>query len=132
MAVVTEASRRGAADLDRALVERWLHHRNDTSALQALTRKGYVVDTMEIAAPWARLAGIFDADRGALIAVPHARAATCHLSHSYRDGACLYFTFAATPPRRRDRVDVRRACGTPASVPCWPAAATSPTTTASA
>ena len=22
----------------------------------------------------------------------------CHLSHSYSDGACLYFTFAATPP----------------------------------
>ena len=30
--------------------------------------------------------------------MPHARAATCHLSHSYLDGACLYFTFAATPP----------------------------------
>eukprot|EP01041_Mallomonas_annulata_P031467 gene31467-53779_t len=33
-----------------------------------------------------------------MLAVPHARAATCHLSHSYPDGACLYFTFAATPP----------------------------------
>ena len=33
-----------------------------------------------------------------MLAVPHARAATCHLSHSYLDGACLYFTFAATPP----------------------------------
>jgi len=33
------------------------------------------------------------------LAVSHARAATCHLSHSYLDGACLYFTFAATPPR---------------------------------
>jgi alkyldihydroxyacetonephosphate synthase len=33
-----------------------------------------------------------------MLAVPHARAATCHLSHSYADGACLYFTFAATPP----------------------------------
>ena len=33
-----------------------------------------------------------------MMAVPHARAATCHLSHSYADGACLYFTFAATPP----------------------------------
>ena len=32
------------------------------------------------------------------MAVPHARAASCHLSHSYPDGACLYFTFAATPP----------------------------------
>lgn len=34
----------------------------------------------------------------AILAVPHARSATCHLSHSYLDGACLYFTFAATPP----------------------------------
>jgi len=33
-----------------------------------------------------------------MLAVDHARAATCHLSHSYPDGACLYFTFAATPP----------------------------------
>ena len=24
--------------------------------------------------------------------------ASAHLSHSYLDGACLYFTFAATPP----------------------------------
>ena len=53
---------------------------------------------MEIAAPWSRLAELFDAVRAALLAVPHASVATCHLSHSYPDGACLYFTFAATPP----------------------------------
>ena len=87
-----------AETLSRDLVERWMHHRNDTSALQALTRKGFVVDTMEIAGPWAALPRIFDDVRAAMLAVPHARAATCHLSHSYIDGACLYFTFAATPP----------------------------------
>ena len=88
-----------AADtLSTDLVERWMHHRNDTSALQTLTRKGFVVDTMEIAGPWAALPRIFDDVRAAMLAVPHARAATCHLSHSYIDGACLYFTFAATPP----------------------------------
>ena len=27
-----------------------------------------------------------------------ASVASCHLSHSYLDGACLYFTFAAKPP----------------------------------
>jgi alkyldihydroxyacetonephosphate synthase len=75
-----------------------MHHRNDTSALQALTHKGFVVDTLEIAAPWAVLDTVFDGVRAAMMAVPHARAATCHLSHSYADGACLYFTFAATPP----------------------------------
>lgn len=80
------------------LVDGWLGHRNDTSALQALTRRGYVVDTMEIAALWSRLEDVFERARGALRAVPHCVAATCHLSHSYADGACLYFTFAATPP----------------------------------
>jgi alkyldihydroxyacetonephosphate synthase len=97
MAVVGEECV-AARPLDTALVERWMQHRNDTSALQALTTKGFVVDTMEIAAPWAALPAIFDATRAALLAVPHTRAATCHLSHSYTDGACLYFTFAATPP----------------------------------
>jgi alkyldihydroxyacetonephosphate synthase len=87
-----------AEELGPERVERWLHHRNDTSALQGLTKKGFVVDTLEIAAPWSSLGTIFDAVRAAMLAVPHARAATCHLSHSYLDGACLYFTFAATPP----------------------------------
>jgi alkyldihydroxyacetonephosphate synthase len=88
----------GAEQLDTALVDAWMSHRNDTSALQGLTRKGFVVDTMEIAAPWSRLDTLFHDVRSAMMAVPHARAATCHLSHSYQDGACLYFTFAATPP----------------------------------
>jgi alkyldihydroxyacetonephosphate synthase len=80
------------------LVERWLVHRNDTHALQELTRKGYVVDTMEIAGPWSRLDAIHQQTVAALMGVPHARVASCHLSHSYVDGACLYFTFAAVPP----------------------------------
>ncbi len=97
--VVTESCRAvGATEADVELVAGWLAHRNETSALQALTRKGFVVDTMEIAARWSALPGIFDAARAALMAVPHARVASCHLSHSYADGACLYFTFAATPP----------------------------------
>lgn len=99
MAVVDDVARQlGAVGRGADLLERWIHHRNDTSALQALTRKGFVVDTMEIAAPWSQLATIFDAARTAMLAIPHARSATSHLSHSYPDGACLYFTFAATPP----------------------------------
>jgi alkyldihydroxyacetonephosphate synthase len=88
---------------DVQLVADWMDHRNDTSALQDLTRKGFVVDTMEIAAPWARLDEVFTAATGAIMAVPHALVASCHLSHSYLDGACLYFSFAARPPA--DEVD---------------------------
>ena len=97
MAVVADECA-AARPADVGLVERWLAHRNDTNALQALTRKGYVVDTLEIAAPWSKLVDVFDATRAALRAVAHARPASCHLSHSYVDGACLYFTFAAAPP----------------------------------
>jgi alkyldihydroxyacetonephosphate synthase len=99
MSVVADScSAVGATVADDQLVAEWLEHRNDTSALQDLTRKGFVVDTMEIAAPWSRLEDVFEHTRSALLAVPHAVVATCHLSHSYVDGACLYFTFAATPP----------------------------------
>jgi alkyldihydroxyacetonephosphate synthase len=87
-----------AVTLDAGLVDRWLDHRNDVSALGALIGKGFVVDTMEIAAPWSRLPAIYTAATEALRAVPHCLAATAHQSHSYTDGACLYFTFAARPP----------------------------------
>jgi len=88
----------GCHPISPDLVDRWMEHRNDTSALQALTRKGFVVDTMEVAAPWANLTQIYEDVRTAFLGVEHARSASCHLSHSYSDGACLYFSFAATPP----------------------------------
>ena len=94
--VAEECAEAAVADVD--LVERWLHHRNDVSALEALTHKGFVVDTMEVTTSWTNLDRVFHDVRSAMLAVPHARAATCHLSHSYADGACLYFSFAATPP----------------------------------
>lgn len=90
----------GCSPRDADLVAAWLEHRNDTSGLQVLTRKGYVVDTMEIAGPWIRLDHVFTAARQALRDAG-ARTATCHLSHSYTDGACLYFTFVAAPGESR-------------------------------
>jgi alkyldihydroxyacetonephosphate synthase len=99
MAVVADAcATTGGVAASADLVDGWLAHRNDTSALQGLTRKGFVVDTMEIAGRWVDLPALFDEVRAALTAVPHALVASCHLSHSYPDGACLYFTFAAAPP----------------------------------
>ncbi|MEA3055736.1 MAG: alkyldihydroxyacetonephosphate synthase [Actinomycetota bacterium] len=87
----------GASSLDVALVEQWFGHRNDVSALEALTRRGYVVDTMEIAGPWSALPEIYARTTDALLAVPGTMSATAHQSHAYLDGACLYFTFAAKP-----------------------------------
>jgi alkyldihydroxyacetonephosphate synthase len=84
-----------ARRLDDGLVEQWFGHRNNVDALEALISKGYVVDTMEISAPWSRLDAIYEAATAAISAVPGTLAASAHQSHSYVTGACLYFTFAA-------------------------------------
>jgi len=98
MGIVDEVCTTAGTPGDAQLVLDWMTHRNDTSALQGLTTKGFAVDTMEIAAPWSKLLDVYDAATDAIMQVPHTLAASCHLSHSYLDGACLYFSFAARPP----------------------------------
>ena len=93
MAVV-DAECAGARRLDDGLVEQWFGHRNNVDALEGLISKGYVVDTMEISAPWSKLDAIYAAATAAITAVPGTLAASAHQSHSYVTGACLYFTFA--------------------------------------
>jgi alkyldihydroxyacetonephosphate synthase len=101
LAVVARCARaHGAEPVDPRLVEAWFAHRDDVSGLHALTERGYVIDTMEVAAPWARLASVADEVRAAIIAVPGARSASVHVSHSYVDGACAYFTFTGEPAGR--------------------------------
>jgi alkyldihydroxyacetonephosphate synthase len=88
----------GALTLDVGLVERWLGHRNDVSALAPLWRGGIVVDTAEVSGPWSALPGLFDDVIGALQGIDGTLAASAHQSHAYPDGACLYFTFGGRGP----------------------------------
>jgi alkyldihydroxyacetonephosphate synthase len=98
MDVVDDECRDPAARrLDDALVERWLAHRNDVSALEAAVRQGAWVDTVEIAARWSALPGIYRDVLDRLRALPGTLVASAHQSHAYPDGACLYFTFAGVP-----------------------------------
>jgi alkyldihydroxyacetonephosphate synthase len=95
MAVVeAECTAGSGTPLDEGLVERWMSHRNDVSALAPLYRAGIVVDTIEISAKWAALAALYGDCVAALQALPGTLAASAHQSHAYGDGACLYFTFA--------------------------------------
>jgi len=96
--VEAECGRPPGAPLDVALVGRWLEHRNDTSALAPLYRAGVVVDTIEIAARWTALPPIYQQCVAALRGLEGTLAASAHQSHSYPDGACLYFTFAGRTP----------------------------------
>lgn len=92
-----------AAHLDAALVDHWLEHRNDVSALATLIADGYVVDTIDVAARWRDLPAMVDAVLDAIRRVEDTLVASVHQSHSYGPGACCYFTFGGRPePDRRD------------------------------
>ena len=76
-------------------VEHWLEHRNQVPTFRELNERGLVVDTIEVAATWTRVAPLYHAVTAALREVPEVVLATAHSSHSYRSGTNLYFTFAA-------------------------------------
>jgi alkyldihydroxyacetonephosphate synthase len=80
--------------LDPTLVDRWLEHRNDVSALAPLWRNGIVVDTAEVSGRWGSLPRLAERVVAELEALPGTLVASVHQSHAYPDGACLYFTFA--------------------------------------
>jgi len=88
----------GAERLNDDHVETWWAHRNDVAGLEALTQKGFVVDTMEMTCSWGDLDNIYESVTSAIGALTHTRVVSAHQSHAYPDGACLYFTFAARPP----------------------------------
>jgi len=94
LAVVDRFARaHGAVSAPEDRVDHWLAHRNDTSGLQALTHKGFVIDTMEVAAPWSKMDQVYTQVCASVSAVQGARSVSAHVSHSYLDGACIYFTF---------------------------------------
>jgi alkyldihydroxyacetonephosphate synthase len=80
-----------------SLVAYWWEHRNDAVdeyrnilAGRGLLGPHGIVDTMEVAGTWSRLRDLYHSIKDAL--TPAAGLVACHLSHIYRDGACLYFT----------------------------------------
>jgi len=96
MAVVDHECAQATVE-DVALVERWMGHRNDVSALEPLWKAGVVVDTIEVAGSWSSLDHLCEAVLGSLRAMEATVLASVHESHAYSDGACLYFTFAGRP-----------------------------------
>lgn len=95
MELVAEVCRDGHHE-DPEHVTHWLQHRNDVAALEALISRGYVVDTMEVVGRWRDLPDIYAATLAAFNGMDGTIAASAHQSHSYFEGGCLYFTFAAT------------------------------------
>lgn len=66
-----------------------------------LVDRGMVVDTLETAVPWNALLDTHAAVRDALrSSLGNGAIVGAHVSHCYRDGASLYFTFLATTAER--------------------------------
>jgi alkyldihydroxyacetonephosphate synthase len=86
-----------ATPLLEGLVDTWLEHRNDVSALAPLWEHGIVVDTIEVAGAWAILPTLRRRVCEALRGLEPTLVVSVHQSHAYLDGACLYFSFAGRP-----------------------------------
>ena len=100
----------GGEPADSACVDSWLEHRNTVPTFKELLERGLVVDTIEVAATWDRVAPLYDEVTKRVGAVPGVRLVSAHSSHSYRSGTNLYFTFVARPERAEDMADSYRAC----------------------
>ena len=75
---------------------------------------GVLVETLETAHTWSRLAELYQAVGGALKdALGPSSIVMCHLSHAYADGASLYFTFFAAA-RPGEEIEQWRAAKTAA------------------
>jgi alkyldihydroxyacetonephosphate synthase len=96
--IVDEECAREGQEAPVELVGRWMEHRNDVSALEALISRRFVVDTMEVSCSWGVMSEVYRAATEAIRNVEHTMVASAHQSHSYTDGGCLYFTFAGKPP----------------------------------
>jgi alkyldihydroxyacetonephosphate synthase len=88
----------GAVEIEASFGEHWWEHRNDISDTyqrimgpERSLGPGAVADSMEVASLWRDLPKVYDrvrnvlASRGPLVG--------CHLSHPYRSGGSLYFSF---------------------------------------
>ena len=87
----------GGLSLGRRPGEAWLRSRFAGPYLRdELLTRGVLVDTLETATSWSNLTPLYEAVGAALRrALGSTSLVTCHVSHLYRSGASLYFTFFA-------------------------------------
>ncbi len=86
-----------AIDCGTGPVDHWFQSRFNISISSHLIQSGLVFDTMEVAAPWSKIAPLYHAVIKALKEVPKTISAGGHFSHVYHDGACLYLSVAGAP-----------------------------------
>jgi alkyldihydroxyacetonephosphate synthase len=78
-------------------VDIWLQKRFDIGLAPVLMQYGGIVDTIEVSALFKDAARLYRDMVAAMKAVEGALEVSGHYSHFYREGACLYITFAGMP-----------------------------------
>ena len=95
--------------------EHWYAHRHEVSyKLAPIFERGGFADTMEVAATWSRLPGLY---AGIRAAIGRHAVVMAHFSHVYAEGCSIYFSFAGTGALAtydalwRDALDAAAAAG---------------------
>jgi len=86
-----------ATETGEAPVEHWMGARNHVPSLADLVARGFVVDTIEVTADWARIGDLYREVIAAVGGVESLLLVSGHSSHSYAQGTNIYFTFVAQP-----------------------------------
>ncbi len=112
---------RGAFHLGESAGRAWYRERFDLPYLRdVLLDHGVMVDTLETATTWDNLPHLYARVHQALVGAIQSTGARpwvmCHLSHAYREGASLYYTFLArqTPSREIEQWRVVKQAATEA------------------
>lgn len=96
-----------------AAAEHWLAERNHVPTFRSFLESGVIVDTVEVAAPYASIGALYTAAIAALGRIEGIWNGSAHSSHAYRTGINLYFSFAVQP---KDKTQLRQAYAA-----CWQA-----------
>jgi alkyldihydroxyacetonephosphate synthase len=102
--------RAGGAPLGAKAGRAWEHGRFAGAYLRdALLDEGVLAETLETAATWTALPGLYDGVRSALRSSLGPALVGCHISHGHPTGASLYFTALAAADTGREAAQWQRA-----------------------
>jgi alkyldihydroxyacetonephosphate synthase len=100
----------GGESVGEEPVEQWLEERNHVPSLMDLVSRGLVVDTIEVAAGWERIHGLYKEVLASVREVKDLLLISGNSSHSYTQGTNIYFTFVARPQNPDDAESIYREC----------------------
>lgn len=85
-----------------APVDHWLETRFNVKEASEFVPMGVVFDTIEVAVNWSNAVELYRNVVDAINPIKGVLFGSAHASHFYPQGICFYFTFAGTPPRKKD------------------------------